>query len=173
MNRNLYLLIVLLLGSSFISCKKSDISHESDYDKSYKSWVAFKTSSNNSYRYKVSFTSWTGYSTETVITVKAGQVVGRSYVAKTVEHPSNSVLVREEWTEDESTLNTHANGDPSATLDEIYDRAKNQWLLKRKDAEVYLETKNNGMISSCGFVPKNCADDCFRGIHISLIEAYK
>jgi len=171
MNRNNYLLIMLLIASVFSSCKKSDIEYENDFDKSFKAWQTFKASSSNSYRYKVYFASWVGYSHETTITVKDGKVVERAFIAKSIERPSNQTIVREEWTEDVNSLNTHPNGDATLTLDDIYHKAKNVWLLKRKDAEVSLETKNNGMISSCGFVPHNCADDCFNGISITLIEA--
>ncbi|SMD09488.1 hypothetical protein [Pedobacter nyackensis] len=171
MNRNHYLLIILLIASMLTSCKKSDIEYENDFDKSFKTWQAFKTSSNNSYRYKVYFASWVGYSHETTITVKDGKVVERAFIAKSIERPSNQIVVREEWVEDAKTLNTHQNGDATLTLDDLYHKAKTEWLLKRKDADVSLETKNNGMISSCGFVPHNCADDCFSGISITLIEA--
>ncbi|WP_316819022.1 hypothetical protein [Pedobacter nyackensis] len=171
MNRNYYLLIVLMMACIVTSCKKSDIEHENDYDKSYKAWQAFKASSNNSYRYKTYFGSWVGYSGETTITVKDGKVVGRSYIGKKREHPSNELVVYEEWTEDATNLNSHVLGDNIWTLDEIYEKAKTVWLVKNKEAKTSLETKNNGMISACGFVPNNCADDCFRGITITLIEA--
>ncbi|WEK18251.1 MAG: hypothetical protein P0Y49_15780 [Candidatus Pedobacter colombiensis] len=169
MNRNYYLFIMLLIASIVTSCKKSDIAYENGFDKSYKAWLAFKASSNNSYRYKVYTSSWTGFSSETTITVKDGKVVERVYIAKTVERPSNQIVVHEEWTEDVNSLNTHPNGYSTFTLDEIYNKAKTEWLLKRKDADVSLETKNNGMISSCGYVPKNCVDDCFFGISITSI----
>lgn len=171
MNRNYTLVMMLLIVSIFISCKKSDIEHTTDFDKSYKAWQAFKTSSNNSYTYTQQFGSWTGYSDETTITVKDGKVIGRSYIAKMIKQPSNQPAVVEEWTEDINSLNTHANRPAALTLDEIYEKAKTVWLVKKKDAEVYLETKNNGMISSCGFVPDNCVDDCFTGIKITSITA--
>lgn len=171
MKRNYYLFILLLVIGAISSCKKSDIEHTNDYDKSYKAWQAFKTSSNNSYRYRIYSGSWTGQSSETTITVKEGKVIGRSYVAKSIEGPPHQVVVREEWVEDADDLNSHPNGYNTITLDDIYHKAKTEWLIKRKDAEVYFETKNNGMISSCGFVPNGCADDCFRGISINLIEA--
>jgi len=44
-------------------------------------------------------------------------------------------------------------------------------LLKRDNVTTYFEAKNNGMISSCGYWPNNCADDCFTGVSITLIEA--
>lgn len=162
---------MLLIASVFTSCKKSDIAYENDFDRSYKTWLAFKKSSNDSYRYKTYFASWVGFSGETTITVRLGKVVGRSFTLKARDHTTNEITVREEWTEDATSLNTHENGDSTLTLDDIYHKAKTVWLLKRKDADISLETKNNGMISACGFVPNNCADDCFTGINITSIEA--
>jgi hypothetical protein len=170
MKGNLYLFILLLTGTLFISCKKSDIEHENDFDKSYKSWMDFKTSSKNSYRYMVRTASWTGYSTETIITIQNGKVVHRSFVAKAVDPPSNAVALREEWEEVTTKLNTHQNGAATMTLDEIYQKAKTDWLLKRDNADTDFETNNNGMISACGYVENGCQDDCFRGINIAFIE---
>lgn len=75
------------------------------------------------------------------------------------------------YTEEKEALNTHQEGSPAITLDELYDNC----------AAVYLKadtTKNRitfrvdeaGIVSSCGYTPKNCADDCFKGIHITKIK---
>lgn len=171
MKKNHYLFLFLLLGTLFIACKKSNIVHENDFERSLKVWTQFKSSSNNSYKYQVNTFSWTGYSTETIITVKNGKVVKRSYVAKSMGNPSsNQLVIHEEWTEEGATLNTHASGAKSMTLDEVYEKAKTDWLVKRKDAKTSFESKNSGMISSCGYIENNCADDCFNGITIALIE---
>lgn len=170
MKPKFYVFILLLAGMAFASCKK-DIAYGNQYDKSFKAWLNFKAASGDSYRYMVAFGSWTGYSTETVITVEKGKVVARSFVAKDfADRTTNQVVVREEWSEDAGSLGTHEKGFAPATLDEIYQRAKTDWLLKRKDAQTYFETRNNGMISSCGYVNHGCQDDCFRGISIGFIE---
>lgn len=170
MKKNYRLLLFLLLGTLFIACKKDGLTYENEYDKSFKAWKNFKASTNNSYQYQVTSGSWTGYSSETTITVKDGKVIKRSYLAKTIERPSNQVVVHEEWTENEATINSHNNGASAITLDAIYQKAKTDWLLKRKDASTYFEVKNDGMISSCGYVEKNCMDDCFNGVHIAFIK---
>ncbi|MBB6270980.1 uncharacterized protein YxeA [Pedobacter cryoconitis] len=168
---NLLLLLLLITTVTFIvSCKKDDIDHKNDYDKSHQSWMSFKQSSNNSYSYKTSTGSWTGTSTETLITVKDGKVTNRSYVYKVPDKtPGGTGIVKDEWSEDQSTLNTHTAGAPTLTLDEVYQKAKTEWLLKRKDTEVFFEANNNGMISSCGYRDNNCQDDCFNGINIVSI----
>lgn len=78
-----------------------------------------------------------------------------------------------EWREVGAMVGTTQNTSASTflTLDEVYEKAKNDWLKKKPGVETYFETQNNGMISTCGYVPDNCADDCFSGITISLIEA--
>lgn len=171
MKRNPYFFILLLIAGLFASCKKSDVAFESDLARSYKIYTNFKTSTNNSYRYQVNTVSWTGYSTETIITVKNGKVIKRAYVAKNVIGGATpQITILEQWIEEESSLNTHTNGAATLTLDQIYEKARTVWLLKRKDAKTSLETKNSGMISSCGYVENNCADDCFNGISIAFIE---
>lgn len=78
-----------------------------------------------------------------------------------------------EWTEEnhEVGLRQSTSAALPLTLDEVYDKAQNDWLRKRSDAKTYLETDNGGMISSCGYVIDRCQDDCFVGINISMIEA--
>lgn len=171
MKRNLYFFVLLLIAGLSPSCKKSDIAFESDLERSYKIYTAFKASTNNSYRYQVNTVSWTGYSTETMISVKNGKVIRRAYVAKNViGGPTPQITIIEQWVEEEGSLNTHTTGAATLTLDQVYEKARTEWLLKRKGAKTSLQTKNNGMISSCGFVEDNCADDCFNGISIASIE---
>ncbi len=172
MKRNPYLIILLLVGTLFTACKKSDIVQVKDFDRSYQTWLNFKSTSDNSYRYKISTSSWVGSSTETIITIKNGQAIARSYVAKRIDRTTNQVVVYDQWTEDKSNLNSHQSGASALTLDQIYEKAKTDWLLKRKNAKTSFEANNNGMISSCGYVEDNCADDCFIGIYIAFIEKY-
>ncbi|MDD2426409.1 MAG: hypothetical protein PHU00_10410, partial [Bacteroidales bacterium] len=58
----------------------------------------------------------------------------------------------------------------AVTLDVIYSKARQEWLLKRENAQTYFEAKNNGLISCCGYVEKGCMDGCFNGIYISYIQ---
>lgn len=170
--RQVHTLIIFLLLAAFASCKKETIEHNADYAKSYRTWLSFKDSSNNSYRYMVSQVSWTGYGSETIITVKNGKVVQRSYVRKYGEHNGSTfvITVLDQWTEGQNQLSTHSEGAAAVTLDAVYEKAKHDWLLKRDNAETYFETRNNGMISLCGYRDKNCMDDCLTGITINFIE---
>lgn len=163
---NLLLLIALAV---FVSCKK-DEGVIDDYQKSLNTWKAFKSSVNNSYEYAVVTSSWTGYGTETVLTIKNGQVVQRSYTSKSVDGGSGAIKIIERWTEDLAQLNTHQQGAESLTLDEVYIKAKKKWLVNSKDTETYFEAKNQGMLSTAGYVENGCMDDCFTGITIGFIR---
>lgn len=172
MKKALFLLITLVL---FTACKKDDISHRSEFNKSYDAWLNFKQTHNNSYSYTVNWGSWTGYGYETVLNIVNGKITGRNFKAyRLVTVPPATVPTNEilkTWTETAATLNTHGNEAAELlTLDGVYDKAKNVWLkADKKTNEVYFEARNNGLISSCGFVSNGCQDDCFNGISITSI----
>jgi len=170
--QKVYCFFMLLFAIAMASCKKSTIANNGDYNRSYQAWQDFKKSSGNSYRYTVITSSWTGNSTTTLITVRSGKVVERSVVARGYAGPgATTITVVDQFTENEAQLGSHQRGAALRTLDDIYKTAKEDWLLKRDKVTVYFEAKNNGMISSCGYVPDGCADDCFTGIDITIIEA--
>ncbi|MCJ8209504.1 hypothetical protein MUY27_07270 [Mucilaginibacter sp. RS28] len=164
------LLIALNIAVALVSCKKDDISHQSEFNKSYQAWKNFQQEVNNSYSYTVNYGSVFGFAADTKITVTNGVVTKREYKAiypANSPAPVNPVV----WTEDQGQIGSHSDGAPALTLDQIYDKAKNEWLnVNTKDNDVFFETKNNGMISGCGYVPKGCQDDCFRGITITNIS---
>src|ERR1044072_1714012 len=162
---------LVLITTLFISCKKDDINFESDFDKSFKEWINFKKTSDNSYKYEVAGGTWIGYGWITDITVTDGKVTERYF--KLTPRPGSMVNIpadQQEWTEKETELNTHTQSPAAATitLDEIHDKARKEWLVKRDKVQVYFEAKNNGMISTCGYVNDGCQVDCFIGINISF-----
>ena len=161
--------MALILVFALNACKKDGIAYGGDYGRSNIAWQEFKSVSGNSYSYQVITTSWTGYGTETIITVKQGKVAERSYIAKG-NQANGQITVLEEWKEDETQLGTHNKGAALLTMDEVYAKAKDDWLLKRDNAENYFEAKNNGMISLCGYGMNGCQDDCFNGITIKFIR---
>lgn len=162
--------ILLLIGTfGLSSCSKSSI-QDDEFSNSYKIWQQFKISNDDNYRYVVTTSSWTGARTETTITVRNGEIVARHHKAWSFERATQQFSLVSEWTEDETSINTH---DPvSMTMEEVYAKAKNEWLKVDQDKNTtYFETNNDGMISSAGYVPDGCADDCFIGITITSITA--
>lgn len=204
MNRKLTLLF-LAVATAFSACEKGDFEYEGQFNRSYKTWLDFKASSGDSYRYVVTGASWAGSKWETTITVENGIVTKRDFlytrfndvwmpesgwtskevdeILEAFEKMAHEISKQEkksflnglQWSETEEELGAevHARSPAGAliTLDEIYETARNVWLKNRSDARVSFEARNNGMLSSAGFVPDNCMDDCFSGIHIQSIEA--
>ncbi|MFD0794046.1 hypothetical protein ACFQZX_10490 [Mucilaginibacter litoreus] len=172
MKRLLYVLTFLVTVLS--ACKKDKIN--SVYDNSFEKWQAFKKQSNNSY----SYTAYRAYAffaerTETKITVKNGKVVQREFTMWSNQATGGGTppSVVETWMENEDSLNTHdqLRAAETLTLDEIYAKAKKQWLnVSKKDNDVSFRTDNDGIISSAGYVSKGCQDDCFTGISIKDLK---
>jgi len=159
--------MIILLAS----CSKNIVSPSGvSYQQSLNNWLAYKASINNNYTYTVVSGSVFGFGSETKITVQNGVVTARDYKAtrKAGNPPVDSIY--NTWTETAANLNTHSGGAETLNLDDIYAKAKSEWLTADKDKNtIYFETDDKGLISSCGYVPKNCADDCFRGITIKSI----
>lgn len=171
--KNRILIISFCLISSLISsCSPyADFNCKTDFKNSRKAWLNFKESTNNSYQYTVRSATWTG-TKETTISVSNGVITKRHYEYTATGSPSKGLSKdKVEWTENENEIGTHQNGAEGLTLDAVYDKAQQNWLIKRENSQTYFETQNNGMISTCGYRHKNCADDCFNGIHIKNIEA--
>ena|ERR1700754_1871982 len=165
---------LLLICTLLTACSKSNLNFHDDYEKSYNSWLNFKQKNANSYEYEVVQSSWVGVSSQTILTVKDGKVTRRYY--KMFVPPSYQGSIppdRLEWTETESEIDTHPNSGAAAplTLDEIYKKAKTEWLPKKPKSKAYFEAKNAGMISNCGYVNDGCQDDCFIGIDIAFIHS--
>ena len=165
---------LLLICTLLAACNKSNLNYQDDFRKSSNTWLSFKQKNANSYAYEVVQSSWTGFSSQTIITVKAGKVTQRYF--KMSLSPSSQITLpadRLEWTETADQIDTHPNSSAAAplTLDQIYEKARTEWLPKRPKVTVYFETKNDGMISECGYVPDGCQDDCFIGINIAFIHS--
>ena len=174
MKQPLILACLLLMSAFFISCHKSNMNYENDFGKSYQEWLSFKKTSGNSYRYKVVSNSWVGSGWETTLTVTEGKITQRYYKLTLPRgYTGNIPADRLEWTENGNEVNTHTQSGAAAaiTLDQVYEKARTEWLLKRQNSKTYFEAKNDGMISSCGYVNDGCADDCFVGINIAYIQA--
>ena len=164
---------LILLSSLLLSCKKSKLEHSKDLHESAAAWSGFKKKNGDNYKYEVTGGSWVGVGWKTVITVRNGKVVQRYFkLTPSPNYPNTYPPNQLEWTENENQLDTHKDSPAAAllTLDQVYEKARNEWLIKREKTTIYFESKNNGMISLCGYVNNECADDCFIGIRISYIE---
>jgi hypothetical protein len=133
---------------------------------SYQKWLGLKKSEGGTYIYQTAFSSWTGYSINYQVCVVKDSVVrvirtdsrmdggtGRVTVLSIKEAPPDS-----------------AGHFEKGTIDEVYGYAMD--VVATKDTTtnfICLEMFENGLLHSCGFIPKGCIDDCFRGVFISTI----
>ncbi len=163
-------LLLLCLVSVFWECKKEDFKYENEFDQSFFKWETFKKNAGDSYSYVVYNSSWVGASWQTEIIVTNGKVTQRSFKMISAQGLGDIPQAEREWVESKDEINIHSTGATPLTLDQIYEKASTDWLLKRKNATIYFETENNGLISVCGYVEDGCQDDCFVGIHISSIK---
>lgn len=173
MKKEIYLIAVILTGCLIWSCESDDLDYQNDFDNSHKAWLDFKESSADSYKYTVVSGTWAGSSWETTISVSDGAITQRHFKYIVTQGLSDDISEEDlEWTEDENEIGTHEFGAAAEpmTLEEVYSKAQEDWLIKRKNTKIYFEIQNNGMISTCGYVEDNCIDDCFIGINIKSIE---
>jgi len=172
MKKNYYFITLLFIVCAFCSCNSDDFEYQDEFEISQRAWLDFKESSNNSYKYTVVNSSWAGFSEETTITVENGVIIQRDFeYTSTIGLPNHIPENELKWTEMSTEIGSHENGAETLTLNDIYDKAQKDWLLERDNTTTYFETENNGMISTCGYVEDNCADDCFIGVQISSIQA--
>lgn len=174
MKNKIYFIALVLISSLISSCESdNDSAFQNDFEKSSKALSDFKKTTNNSYQYTVTGVSWSGPAWETTISVSSGKVIQRHFKYTNTQGLENNIPQEElEWTESGNEIGSHKNnGAATFTLDQIYDKARLEWLPKRDNAETYFETKNNGLISTCGYVENGCQDDCFVGIHIKIIQS--
>ncbi len=148
---------------------------EAAYKKSLAIFEAGKKEYNNSYTFAVSNESWVGFWSKLFYTVKNGKIVARKLQEGDREKNPEGTI---KWEENEKTIGSHKHYKSVVTMDTIYQQAK-EYVGKAKKQQGndlrfgqtnYVSMNDQGLISTIGFVPNNCADDCFNGYSISDFE---
>lgn len=164
MNRLKFLLLLICLRS----CTKEEIW---EHKQSLIDWNNLKKDNGNSYKYTTSWSSWVGAGGKTTLTINKGIVISRSYEAYRYDEVNGDKIITESYEENQENLNSNDSGSPTLTIDQLYDSCINDYLVvNRNSNKIYFSTNDIGIVSLCGFVPKNCADDCFRGFRIDSFE---
>lgn len=169
--KNLYIITAAIL--LITSCKKDNIAKQDQFDKSYKAWVNYKSSINNSYNFATGYSSWVGFTVDIKMSVSNGKIVSRNFTMVQSHLDGSGIKdTVKNWHEDAAQINTHGTeGGELMTIDDIYTKARTFWLkADTKTNDIYFETDKNGLLSSCGFVPKGCQDDCFNGVTITAFQ---
>jgi hypothetical protein len=171
--KNLYLFTIILVLSAS-GCQKENIAKQSEYNASLKAWSNYKSNIKNTYSYTTTYGSWVGFGVTITTGVSNGKIIRRDYIKIQSRNDGiNAADTVKQWHEGAASINTHpADAGEPLTIDAIYVKASTEWLkIDAKTNDIIFEAKNNGLISNCGYIPHNCADDCFRGITITAITA--
>ena len=170
--------VLFLTVVSFSSCSKDDKSaNEKEFvgesginsSESKELWLSLKSTNKDSYEYTIETESWTGFATSTTIKVEDGEVVSREFISTQPqeENPAETETV-EEYMEAGSDLGTHESGAEILTIDELYNLCFAEYLTVDTDSNlIYFDTTSEGVINTCGYVNKDCADDCFIGFRLT------
>lgn len=176
MKQYVHYFISIFLAFAAFSCSEQvlhqdealTIDDESDYDRSKSQWLILKDQNGDSYDYTIQTISWTGYGTRTSLQVNNGEVVSRSFEAFQQSHETGDEEILETYNETVSDLGSHEEGAPVLTIDELYEICASEYLVvDASENTIYFETDDQGLLSTCGFVPKGCMDDCYIGLSIS------
>ena len=167
------LTFTVLLTIAFISCEDDETIFEKkgennySYNESLNTWNQLKNFNGNSYTYETTSGSWTGYGSTTKLEIENGIVISRTNQRYQINGSNGEKDIIDSYSETIENLGTHNYGAAPLTIDEIYNFCAEELLIvDKKNNTIYFETKENGLISLCGYVPDNCIDDCFTGISI-------
>ena len=138
---------------------------------SLETWKNLKAQNGDHYRYKTSFGSFSGFGDTTTLTVQGETVVSRAYEAYRVNGNTGEKNVTESWTEEGAEVGSHKAGAEPRTVDELYGVCRSDVLTQNPSAnDFYLEFRDDGVLKTCDYVPKDCVDDCSRGVNITGLE---
>ena len=142
-----------------------------NYVQSQKEWIKLKKKHKNSYQFTVLEQSFSGFGSETTITVVDGDVVSRKYESYRISDEDGSKEMIDSYFEENEELGSHSEGWPPEDLDKMYrDCGSDYLMVDRETHTLYFDTNEEGVMTLCGNVPDLCGDDCFEGFSISLFE---
>ena len=166
----------LLLFFALTSCMQNneiELTGDSgiNYKESLAKWNELKTINGNSYSYQTTFVSWVGFGSITELKVEDGKVTARSYQEFSINDSTGQKETQAIYSETKSDLGSHQKGAKPLTIDELYESCAKEYLIvDTDDNTLFFDTELNGTMNLCGFVPNNCADDCYSGIKINSFE---
>ena len=127
---------------------------------SRKAWEREKASHGNSYSQTRSFQSWVGFGHRTTVKIKNGAVTDRHFEEYDRDGKTTSA-----FTEGPGEIGVHKNGAAPETMDHLYEACATSYLTQDTDINILsLEFNERGILSSCTYRPRNCADDCSEGL---------
>ena len=140
---------------------------ERQLDSSLKALEMMKENTGGAYRYRSSFSSWTGYGAETWIWVAGGAVTRREFSSR---YRDSLGMERSgpAWTESGTEVGSHAEGHPPVLVDSLYRLCREILAADTTHRRMYFSLDRDYILSSCGSVHALCQDDCYEGISIEV-----
>ncbi|MBN2893698.1 MAG: hypothetical protein JXL97_17645 [Bacteroidales bacterium] len=146
----------------------------STYQESLNKWIEMRDLNGNSYIYQSTFASWVGFGFTTEIKVENGIVTERKYESFNYDNADNERKVEKTWVETGDKIGSHKEGHLPLTIDQLYQTCAKEYLVvDTANNTIYFETTSEGVLTTCGYYPHGCADDCYEGIDISGFEWIK
>lgn len=147
------------------SPRTTKYSHLKSIQKSEQLWQSIK-SYYPDYHYEVLFSSWVGFRHSTIVRINEHQVNSREYKAWDAQR-----RLAHYWKELGSEVGLHAEGAAPLTLDQLYTRCEQLIGNYYKDNNRFrLKFDEQGLLKSCSYSSKQCADDCSQGIEIENLN---
>ncbi len=136
-------------------------------NKSLAVWSRMKKAALGRYDYTIRQSSWAGFGAETAFAVAGDIIVARKYRSW---NRDQQVTVK--WEERAPVeIGTNSEGAPLKTMETLYAECKQ--LLSTKNSRNHnlgLDLDKNGILKSCFYSRKMCADDCSSGVLIGQVH---
>jgi hypothetical protein len=162
-------MLVLSLMVALLSCEGSDV-NPMDARFSLRLWNKLKIANGNSYKYTSTSISWALITRNTELKIEDGVVTGRDYEEITFDGAGGREIT-DSYSETGADLGSHTQGAGLLTIDDLYSSCLGEYLTVDPSRNaIYFVMLPNGIIDVCGFVPDNCADDCFQGVMVNGFE---
>lgn len=154
-------------------------SSNADFNTSAAAWNEAREASGNSYTYVVTTSSFSGFSTKTTLVITNDVVTERHYEERNIPEGSPNGVAEITATYDEvgvENVGDDERGADPLLMEDLYVDCAESVAVNTDDNNIFFETFDGettlGVVKLCGFVPKNCLDDCFQGFSLeSLVFA--
>ena len=131
-------------------------------------WAAAKPGCSD-YHYQAHLSSLFGSCSTTTIEIANDQPVQRSYVGYTYGGcGSGDAGPAEAWDEiGAQQVGAHTDGTSALTVEQLFAACQTSLAQDSSANMIVLKIGTDGVPTTCGFTPINCADDCYSGFQLS------
>jgi len=133
---------------------------------SLRNWQSLTAKYGNNYKYERSQDIASGQHSSTHLQVENGQVEYRDYFEW---HQGNTPSLI--WSESFADLNSHNQGTPVKTIDQLYAQCQSQIINKPTELfSVKLKLDQFNILKQCSYTQRSCSSKCSRGIRIDGVS---